>query len=250
MMARSSAGARPVLTSTSMPRCPEDLDSGGRQLVADQNLGRMRVTPPPGWMGIRPRPLHAPSRARAAGPRYRRSPPWRRPRCAGPAARRDRRRCRRPTPSASSSAARRFAAFAWLSASRPANQGAAIFRQIEVQERVAGVLGQESRPGAARDPIGDGGEIGLAARDQRRQAADAFGPAQPVQRVLDAEHRGRVDGLALEDALDQLAAGGQAEDLRQRPGRLVGSAAARRRAARAPACRAPPRRPAPSARTR
>src|SRR6185369_16859458 len=36
------------------------------------------------------------------------------------------------------------------------------------------------------------------------------------QPILDAKHRGRVDRLALEDAVDQLAAFGQAEDLGQR----------------------------------
>src|SRR5690606_41227371 len=40
--------------------------------------------------------------------------------------------------------------------------------------------------------------------------------------VFDTEHGRRVDRLALEDALDQLAVLGQAEDLRQRPGRRVG----------------------------
>ena len=34
--------------------------------------------------------------------------------------------------------------------------------------------------------------------------------------------RGRVDGFALENAFDQLAAMGQAEELRQRPGRRIG----------------------------
>ena len=48
-----------------------------------------------------------------------------------------------------------------------------------------------------------------------------FAQSQRVDIVLDAEHRRRVDRLALEDAFDQLAARGQAEDLRQRPGRLV-----------------------------
>ena len=62
-------------------------------------------------------------------------------------------------------------------------------------------------------------------RSQRSISAGSppidFGPAQPVQRVLDRQHRGRVDRLALEDALDQLAALGQTEQLGQRPGRLV-----------------------------
>ena len=48
-----------------------------------------------------------------------------------------------------------------------------------------------------------------------------FAQIERIDIVLDAEHRRRVDRLALEDALDQLAALGHAEDLRQRPGRLV-----------------------------
>ena len=54
------------------------------------------------------------------------------------------------------------------------------------QERVAGSSARKSDPGRARDPGRDRREIGLAAGDQRRQAADALGPAQPVERVLDA----------------------------------------------------------------
>src|SRR6185437_9295055 len=41
------------------------------------------------------------------------------------------------------------------------------------------------------------------------------------QPVFDGEHRGRVDGFALENTLDQLAAFGQAEDFRQRAGRRL-----------------------------
>jgi hypothetical protein len=53
------------------------------------------------------------------------------------------------------------------------------------------------------------------------EPADGLRPVQRVEIILDAQHRRRVDGLALEDAFDQLAALGHAEDLRQRPGRLV-----------------------------
>src|SRR6478752_4521782 len=42
-----------------------------------------------------------------------------------------------------------------------------------------------------------------------------------IQIIFHAQHRGCVDGLALEDAVDQLAAFGHAEDFRQRPGRRV-----------------------------
>ena len=47
-------------------------------------------------------------------------------------------------------------------------------------------------------------------------------PVQRIEIILDAQHRRRVDGLAFEDAFVELAALGHAEDLRQRPGRLVG----------------------------
>ena len=113
------------------------------------------------------------------------------------------------------------------------------------------ILGQEARPSRVRaTQAATAARLASLTARSGRQAADALRPAQPVERVLDAQHRRRVDRLALEDALDQLAARGQAENLRQRPGGLVGLAAARPRAATARACRAPPRRPAPSARTR
>ena len=46
-------------------------------------------------------------------------------------------------------------------------------------------------------------------------------PFQRVEIVLDAQHRRCVDGFALEDALDELAAFSHAENLRQRPRRRV-----------------------------
>ena len=49
-----------------------------------------------------------------------------------------------------------------------------------------------------------------------------LGPAERVEIVFDAQHRRRVDGLALENAFAELAARGQPEDFRQRPGGLVG----------------------------
>ena len=80
--------------------------------------------------------------------------------------------------------------------------------------------GEEAGPTALPDPGFQHRQTASAARDQRRQTPQVLGPAQPVQRILDRQHRRRVDGLALEDALDQLAALGQAEDLGQRPGGL------------------------------
>ena len=96
-------------------------------------------------------------------------------------------------------------------------------RQTEVFERVAGSRGEEVDPRRARRPSRRcTREVGVGARDQRVEAADRFRPVERVEIVLDAEHRRRVDRLAREDAFDQLAALGHAEDLRQRPGRLVG----------------------------
>ena len=91
-----------------------------------------------------------------------------------------------------------------------------------------GATRQERDPGGARDPGGDQVEIGRAARDQRGKPADPLGPGEPIERVLDREHRGRVDRLAAEDAFDQLALGGQAQELGRRPGRLPGRQALHR----------------------
>ena len=89
-------------------------------------------------------------------------------------------------------------------------------------ERVAGSTARWPSHGDLGDEAVDDREIGVGARDQRIEPADRLGPAERVEIVFDAQHRRRVDGLALEDAFDELAARGQAEDLRQRPGRLVG----------------------------
>ena len=180
MMARSSAGVRPVFTSTSTPRSRKISTAAGESLSLIRTLGmRIRRHFAAACGGrVRARPAAAgpvePGQQRLDIGAF---PPSRRPRCAGPAARRDRRRCRRRRPAVSSSVASCFAAFACASGDSAVNQGAMIVRQIEVQERDGGILGQESRPVAPRDPVGDGGEIGLAARDQRRQPADAAPPS-------------------------------------------------------------------------
>src|SRR3546814_6460826 len=46
-------------------------------------------------------------------------------------------------------------------------------------------------------------------------------PFERENRILDREHRRRIDRLALEDALGELAAFGQAEHLGERPGRGI-----------------------------
>ena len=84
-----------------------------------------------------------------------------------------------------------------------------------------GSLGEETDPGRFGDPIGDRLEIGVGAPDQGVEPADRLRPLQRVDIIFDAEHRWRVDRLAFEYALDQLAALGHAEQLGQRPGGLV-----------------------------
>ena len=102
-----------------------------------------------------------------SAPRRRRSRPSRRTRCAGPAARRDRRRCRRrPSPfRAGPRAPWRTPPAPRPAARRPA--GSTTFRQTLVLERVAGTRGEEIDPRRARDPIGDRLGVGVGARDQR-----------------------------------------------------------------------------------
>ena len=93
MMARSSAGDRPGFRSTSIPRLRKISTAAGDSLSLINTLGIGVLT---GQERTWQRPGRRPSRATAAAPGYRRFRPWRRPRCAEPAARRDRRRCRRP----------------------------------------------------------------------------------------------------------------------------------------------------------
>ncbi len=123
-----------------------------------------------------------------------------------------------------------LAKFAWLVVER---------RDVLVDDLQAdrGVGGRFRLDGEIGDPVVGCDEIvdhlgiGIGARHQRLEAAELLCPEERIDIVLDAEHRRRVDRLALEDAFDQLAALGHAEDLRQRPGRRVAFAAARRRAA-------------------
>ena len=91
-------------------------------------------------------------------------------------------------------------------------------RGVGAQRRIAR---QKIDPRRARHPIGDRLGIGVGARVQRLQSADRFRPVERVEIVLHAQHRRRVDGLALEDAFVELAAFGHAEDFRQRPRRRV-----------------------------
>jgi len=87
------------------------------------------------------------------------------------------------------------------------------------QEFGYGIVRQLLDPRRAGYPAIEGGSVRVGAGDQPVEAADPLGPVQRHQPVLDAEHRWRVDRLALEDAVDQLPAFRQAEDLGQRPRR-------------------------------
>ncbi|KAJ8515355.1 hypothetical protein ON010_g18569 [Phytophthora cinnamomi] len=62
-------------------------------------------------------------------------------------------------------------------------------------------------------------EVALRDGDEAVLATHALGPAQRVEVVLHTQHRRRVDGAALEDALEELARRGvgHAEDLGHRP---------------------------------
>jgi hypothetical protein len=83
------------------------------------------------------------------------------------------------------------------------------------------ILGQEIDPGRPCFPVGEHLGVGVGARDQGFEAADRLRPVQRIEIILDAQHRRRVDGLALEDAFVELPALGHTENLRQRPCRLV-----------------------------
>ena len=187
--------------------------------VRDDASGRLK---PPSRAS--PSPARRPSRARASAPRGRRSRPSRRTRCAGPAARRDRRRCRRPTPSFSSTAGDALGERR-LRRRRPVRDHVGIDdrrgrRGVGARRRV---LGEEWRSRACcADPVARSTSALASARAiSASRPPMRLRPFERVDVVLDAQHRRRVDGLALEDALDELAALGHAEDLRQRPGRRV-----------------------------
>ena len=149
-------------------------------------------------------PRRRPSRATAAAPRRRSSQPWRRSRCASPAAPRDRRRCpwrhsRRSSSAAIASAKRHRAA-------RRQRQHVGI-DDLEADRGVRAGLRharEEIDPGRPRDPIGDDRGVGVGARDRAVEAADAFDPIERVEIILEAQHRRRVDGRALEQLASSL----------------------------------------------
>ena len=89
-------------------------------------------------------------------------------------------------------------------------------------ERIAGSLRQMLDPVGGLHPAIEHRRISLGAGDQCFEAAGPFRPIEREQPVFDAQHRGRVDRLATEDAIDELAAFRQAEDFRQRARRRFG----------------------------
>ena len=109
----------------------------------------------------------------------------------------------------------------WRRRPGPANQGSVILMQTEVLERMAASLARKPAQPHFVDPVVQHLQIGVGARDQALQAADAFRPGEGVEIIFHRHHRRRVDGLAFENAFDDLAALGHAEDLRHRPGRRV-----------------------------
>jgi hypothetical protein len=230
----------------------------GRRAVVSPGIGRSahghgswRQSCPPGSGLPEPAPRSrygTPSRARAASPRYRRSPPWRRTRSEDPAAHRDRRRCRAPRlppPAAWPPPWRRRRAV------RAVISGSVNFRHTEVLERVAGsALARFSIQSLRSHEVEEHAGIGVGAGDQALEAADGSAPRSSASEDSPPRQHGRrVDRLADEDALDQLAALGQAEDLRQGQGGCSFRAAPPRGGSGS-ACHAPPRRPSPSARRR
>ena len=179
---------------------------------------RMSLTPL--WRA-RPWRWHRPSRAKASAPRRRCAPRSSRTRCAGRAARRDRRRCRRRRLLCRATAARPLTNAACASAASRVTAGSTTFRQTEVLERSAGSAARKSIHGVRATQSAITLALASARALQRRQAADRLRPFERVEIILDAQHRRRVDGLALENAFVDLAALGHAEDLRQRPRRRV-----------------------------
>src|SRR4026208_2429564 len=117
--------------------------------------------------------------------------------------------------------------FACPSAGSFSTAGSATLRHTDVFDRIAGSAGRKSIHGVRATQSA----ITLAVASARgatapRPPADPAPPrggrlrrAERVKPVLDAQHGWRVDGSALENLLVDLAALGQAENLRDRPGR-------------------------------
>ena len=110
---------------------------------------------------------------------------------------------------------------AWASGASRVTAGSTTFRQTEVLERSAGSRARKSIHAVRATQSAMVLALASARACSAFQSADRFRPVERVEIVLHAQHRGRVDGLALEDAFVELAALGHAKDFRQRPGRRV-----------------------------
>ncbi len=164
-----------------------------------------------------------PNRARASELRDPWRRPWRRTRCAGPAARCGSDAMSSATPSLSS----RPAIFLAASALRVVRQrGEPGVGDLQAHRRVGArsfVLGEEIRPIPFRAPNAtSAARLAFERAISALRPPNALRPFERVEIILQRQHRRRVDRLAFEDAFDELAALGHAEDFRQRPGRRVG----------------------------
>ena len=200
MRSRSLSLSAPSLgwKSTSTPRSLENLHRGRRELVGDQELWGPWLKP--SFCELPPVLLAKAQSSQASEPRCPRSRPSRRTRCAGPAAHRDRRRCR-----GDAFLLQRGRNALGEPRLRVGRQLRHADRDLQADRGVGAsrrVLGEEARPKAFARPSRRSpwrwrrrGRSGL-------QSADRFRPVQRIELVLDAEHRRRVDRVALENALD------------------------------------------------
>ena len=67
-----------------------------------------------------------------------------------------------------------------------------------------GCAGEEVDPGRPLHPCGNHRCVGVGARDRALEPADALDPVERIEIVLQAQHRRRVDGRALEQLLSSL----------------------------------------------
>ena len=125
------------------------------------------------------------------------------------------------TPSLSSAAAMPLTKAACASGASRLTAGSTTFRHTDVLERIAGSRARKSIHVARLTQSAMTLVLPSARARKRGEPAGRLRPFERVEIVFHAQHRRRVDGFALEDSLDDLAAFGHAENLRQRPGRRV-----------------------------
>ena len=121
------------------------------------------------------------------------------------------------TPSSSSVAAMALATLASAFRRVPSPRRSAMTRQTLVFERVAGSLARWPPRAFARDPGRQRRRIGVR-RPNRPSSPPIDSPVERIEIILDAEQRRRIDGLALEDRLVELAGFGEPEELRRGQG--------------------------------